>query len=295
MRKKTNKVRYLSSSLVIAICFGVTVSHISPVDGQTVMMSSASNQEGFSLNLFLNKINQKMPWYRHINEFKDYEVPNSPHENETDIILKIINDNNNLTDEEKEYFSSYTDFYDEKSKYFNMETLIPSLKELDIEYLKEDNPEVSGSYNKNTKVIKIYESEKFDEELSNVLFHEFIHTLTIPNEISDTNAFLYEGMTEAENMKYNNLDYGSYRLLRNYIMELRFLVGERVINNYFYGNDMDLIITELAKIAGDEAEAKAFLDLMISHYHAISENNALDAFELNTAVTTMLNVYKQAK
>ena len=106
--------------------------------------------------------------------YKQYESLN-----ENDII-KTINNNPNLSNDEKKYLTSFNDFFTDMLPYWDYSDLMDSLSKMTINYTPESasSSKADGTWDPIFRQISIYESTKLTKDNIGTLRHEFFHATT---------------------------------------------------------------------------------------------------------------------
>lgn len=94
-----------------------------------------------------------------------------------EIIEKAINANENLSDEEKNFFLMFKSYFDDIGKYMDLETIASRLVNLKVNYTTEEckSSDVAGEYNMTDNIITMYLTDSFESCDKSVLAHEFFH------------------------------------------------------------------------------------------------------------------------
>jgi len=201
----------------------------------------------------------------HIKEHKYYEEVEKYQDRQLTVeeIIASINNNPQLTQEEKEFFLSAKNFFNDNIEYFDYYTVIDNLNNLHIEYIKEEskNP---GQYEDFTYTqdakgrIRVYKSTNFSDAPKYALSHGFLHAFT---KMSNTDNYFYEGLHVLINNEYfgNSFYDNGYKVLKNYVYIICELINPEVLRQYHAHNDIKYLIDALTKIIPDENMAITLL------------------------------------
>lgn len=121
--------------------------------------------------------------------FEEFEIEEPTIEYNYEEILEAINNNKNIGESEKEFFSKLKFIFDENYQYMDLDIIQAKLQTLKIRY-GENLKSASASYNLLENEICI-EAETFESTNKATLLHEFLHSLQ-----SNGNPFIGELSTE---------------------------------------------------------------------------------------------------
>jgi len=174
---------------------------------------------------------------------------------ELDEIINAINNNVNLTNEEKKFFLSKSKFFIDNLEYFDYYTVIDNLKRLKIQYIEETKGGTYGEFTvngNNRGLIKIYGVTSFKDTSKYALSHEFLHAFTKYNLVDN---YFYEILNVVLNNEYfgddTNLYDNGYEVLREYFYIMAELVDARVLRKYHANNDINYLKNDLIEIIPD--------------------------------------------
>ncbi|MBQ8473204.1 MAG: hypothetical protein IJ501_06850 [Bacilli bacterium] len=194
-----------------------------------------------------------------IQNYKENELVSKYQDNDVKLedIIQFINSNPNLTNEEKEFFLSCPEYFQDNLEYFDYYTLVNNLSNIYINYINDpSNDGFSGDYTyygKNKNRIRIYESTDFTNCKKSALSHEYLHSFT--NHSLQDNYFY-----EIVNVIFNNEYFGSdselfydssYPTLRKYFYIIAEIIDPNILRQYHANNDINYLIEELIKIIPD--------------------------------------------
>lgn len=185
-----------------------------------------------------------------------------------DDIVKAVNDNPNLTQEEKDMMLSSKKIYEDNYGYYNYGNLLNLLNTIKVNYIPEID-KLAGTYNPLTNVMTIYGGTCFEEIDKTAFTHEFSHMIQNTNPECGT-SFWNEGINSiANNEYYNNMNNdSSYSFQRNVIYALDLIIGDELFRKYYTNNDVNAIVSELYKIYPDEEKANGFMAL-VDYYQCL--------------------------
>ena len=105
-------------------------------------------------------------------------------------IQKAIEDNQNLSNGEKEIINKLKFVFDENYEYMDLDLIIKRLSDLKIEYIEEENEnsQVTAAYYINKNVIQIYKATDLENADLTDLVHEILHVF----QASNTNRLTLE-------------------------------------------------------------------------------------------------------
>lgn len=193
-----------------------------------------------------------------------------------DEIKKVIKDNKNLTDSEKEFLYKLKFVFDENYKYMNLELILDRLSGLEIEYIKDNNEsrQIVGMYCINGNKIKLYGTESFEDASLSTFLHEFFHvlqehgtnrlTLELTNELTTREVLrrMNEmGLIEDDEQFLNNLkkysNYGNgYEPCMRVEYLLANLLSKETIQAYQFGSTDDILVNALLDIDASSSNSK---------------------------------------
>ena len=232
------------------------------------------------------------------------------------IIIDEINNNGNLTEDEKNYFTSFSNFFENDSKYFDATDLYNNLRKFKIEYINEIDEECSGRWDYINKKIIMYDSTNFNNCDKSTLRHEFFHMFSDTKYLYDSfGEYYYESNNAIINNEYagynpNDKEYDTgYFVLNNYTYFINELISNNneILNLYHSSPKIKLIVDELIKIIPDEDKAYNLLNLLYEYFDAYidyvekfnsNENYQKEMnnfFEIKTEIENNLQEYYEAK
>ncbi len=146
--------------------------------GKTIAIIVVAGVEliNFSDKLLHGSISEKVKEIVYGNSLSD-QLDFEEQEYSFETIEKAINLNENLSDEEKEFFLKSKPYFDDLGKYIDMEVLVSRLLDLKINYTTEacKSPNIAGEYSTTGNVITMYLTDSFENCDKSVLLHEFFH------------------------------------------------------------------------------------------------------------------------
>ena len=176
---------------------------------------------------------------------------------------------------------------DHSSFFRNIQSLI--IKEKDKTFLEKMDEILSakaeGTYSTQTNKIRVYssESDPNNKYTNAIKTHELIHMATTKKEgitifcgferTKLGNCFgkgLNEGYTELINRRYFNeddKDAGSYQELQPIVQQIEHLVGKKEMEQFFFANDLEGLISSMEKYATRE-EALSLVQQLDYIFHA---------------------------
>jgi len=114
---------------------------------------------------------------------KELETEEVKKEYNYEEIKNAINNNPNLTKEEKKFLESLKFIFDENNQYMDLEIIIDRLDNLKIEYKKEEkeaaNRTIGGYYDSEENILTMENTESFKDADLRIFLHEFLHVLQI--------------------------------------------------------------------------------------------------------------------
>ena len=205
--------------------------------------------------------------------FLDNNIAYTENYNNLDAITKInkiistINNNPNLTLEEKEFFLSAPEFIEDSINYFRYDKVIEHLEKLNVEYIA--GPSLDGSaasfvYAGPKKgTLKVYNSTSFADAPKWAMSHEFVHAFT-----SYENYIYGKGFYEIINTIINNEYYGvknnverkeiydtGYSWIRAYAYIIISTLEETDLRAYHATGNPEIIVNALNEIIPDKDKA----------------------------------------
>ncbi len=193
-------------------------------------------------------------------------------ENDAQLILNYIEDNIHISNEDKDFLMSMEHFYHENEAHFEMKAVKANIRNMQLIYDKDNQkahnlPErVRGAYTKGTGKVKIFVSDKFDNELvtKQVMFHEFMHVISNKGYVANSSfgLALTEGMNELLAEEYLGTYSETYPKLQTYARIFSEILGTDVMRNSFFQSDIEQVTKALTDIAGDKKAATRFITLL---------------------------------
>lgn len=212
-----------------------------------------------------------------------------------DKIKNVINNNDKLSEEEKDFIFKYFYIIEENSNHISMKVLKDNFAKLDIKYDKQ-----ACSYNKNVlarnniadSMITIYNANSFEEVMElpfgeQTLLHEIIHSLT---RITNLGMGLSEAITETMSCEYTNYtSTNSYENQRKCLYALLEIIDNDNIKEFYFKGDATILVDSLAELINDEDMA----------YELIGEIDLISQYEMNVVNnnydTESTNQYNELK
>lgn len=217
-----------------------------------------------------------------------------------------INDNNNLTEDEKSFLISISNQLIEHEKYMDKFTIEDRLKNLKIDYQGEAfydtyGYSVGGCYCQSTNTI-ILPNTTFSEADKNDFIHEFLHVFQ-----NNSHDFLQELSNEclAREIELKlfeegilselNISKGYDDYIHNYFM-LSKLVGKESLIKYQYSCNIDVIKSELLAISNDDNVVNSLINELNNSRIYNEENNSyepkifFEQDETNKKIYDLLNI-----
>lgn len=172
-----------------------------------------------------------------------------------------LDNNDNLTKEEKEFVKSNFDIIVDNIDYVDLELINHRLEDLDFVYYDYSSNYGYASYTNENK-LEIYDAKNIEQAVSKygerTTSHELCHTFT--TKFKELGLYIHEGLTEIVAREYNGLSLepdrkGAYVLERSAIYPLIELLGEDVIKSYYFSGEPQVLIDGLTSIINDEDKA----------------------------------------
>jgi len=192
-----------------------------------------------------------------------------------EIVEQTINNNPNLSSQEKEFILSQKLFFEELLPYFNYESFVKNYGNLKIIYTPEEFNSIKGLYSAEDNTITMYESTNFADVDKHVLFHEIIH---VGHENANIHTLAYnyiEALTEMFVSEYSNEGTQVYSIQIKNLKQLTEIVGPEVLKEFYVKADLNILINELTKIVPDPSVAVSLLVNNFEHCNAFD----YDTFE----------------
>ena len=185
----------------------------------------------------------------------------------------IINNNPNLTEDEKTLLKNQLEIYADDVEYINFDYMYDRLGSVDFSYTRDYNTISNddeykytdayygvGQYDPTTNVVTLPESD-----INNYIFttHEIAHLMFSP-EVNSFGYMTHEAVTTIFDLEKNggdlSLGKGSYQYERNMVYMLIELLGVDTFKKYYYGGgDINVLKNELNKIINDQGMADAII------------------------------------
>lgn len=230
----------------------------------------------------------------------------------TDQIMDILNNNKNLTRDDKKFVESIKHYFKDNDKYYDMDTVKYNLENLKIVYDRYNQSKynmpntVNGIYDKNENQIVIFTTGRYDgsSKTKRLLLHELLHAIS-NGGFKQENLALTEGITEMNACEYTKTASTVYTEEQTYVRILCELIGEESVKKAYYTGNLEIIIRDLKKIAGTRDEAVKFLSLFndqsIQRGLTYSKNKTIskDAYKsleiINPELTNYIKFYYENK
>ena len=205
-----------------------------------------------------------------------------------DKVKQILEENKNLTDEEKNFILLLEDELEENKKYLNTNTIYENLSQLDINYhykakQTKEQETILGSFNPNSKDIDIYKTTD-QKHIPKTIFHEINHTVQRYDKISPNNPnYIMEATNEIFTKEYfektaqeNNITtQDSYQSQVQAIYPLLEILDITTFRKYHFNKDnqgLNTIIKQLQKIDPSLTKAAELLTAI----------NSMELYDKNT-------------
>ena len=205
-----------------------------------------------------------------------------------DKVKQILEENKNLTDEEKNFILLLEDELEENKKYLNTNTIYENLSQLDINYhhkakQTKEQETILGSFNPNSKDIDIYKIND-QKHIPKTIFHEINHAVQRYDRISPNNPnYIMEATNEIFTKEYfektaqeNNITtHDSYQSQVQAIYPLLEILDITTFRKYQFNKDnqaLNTIIKQLQKIDPSLTKAAELLTAI----------NSMELYDKNT-------------
>lgn len=192
--------------------------------------------------------------YNNKNNYKEIDLEYSDRKLEISEIINAINNNSNLTREEKDFFLSNFEFFYDNLEYLDYYAVLDNLNHLHIEYIEDECDQIGVygdfTYNGIDKGrIRIYEASSFKDTKKYALSHEFLHAFT-------KNYYDYNYIYEAIHVLFNNEYFGKNQILYDSAYEILLkktyilceLIDEDTLRKYHADNNTNYLVDGLMKI-----------------------------------------------
>lgn len=213
---------------------------------------------------------------------EDIVVEDLSNEEKIENLKKLIMDNKNLKDEDKEFLLSRFDMIEDNIDVIKYDTIsfrFKNLNKIDKEYIGT----LAGEYSQGFDTITMTNFTDDKKTYDTAYTHEFFHALQIfpanlgfLEPVNDIFVNEYQGIIEQDD--YRNYSWG-YNAIKPYIYTLMEIINPESMKYCNFTGDVSKIKEELMNIIDDEAK---FYEL-IGYYNALTngiQNNASNnAFE----------------
>lgn len=178
-------------------------------------------------------------------------------------VVDLIKNNPNLNWQEKEYLSSFTDFFTDELPYVDEKDLKDNLNHMYTTYFYEHNPNFTGSWSycgDDIYNIKVYESASNDMVLDvgdyPILRHEFFHTWSVKGDmVNNLGRYFYEFVNSVLANEYayvtkndDAYDWGYENNLGYVMLEL---FSPETIHEFHCQKNCNVLVRELNQILSD--------------------------------------------
>ena len=222
------------------------------------------------------------------------KVGKSINRDDNALVLSATFDNDNLTEDEKEYIYDLVDLLND-NPYLMKSYAYENLRELDIKYGKEPGKEYSknviGTYDDNNNSIEIY-NKRYQND---TLYHELIHCVYADDYIVKLPIFFDEGMTELLSNEYFGknpfLEEKSYPYEVTMVKILCELVGSDKVLEAYSKESIEIVEEALKEKIGlsDPEELIYSMERISKCLHKEQEVKESD---LNNVLFTLTNYYE---
>ncbi len=211
------------------------------------------------------------------------------------LLLHAVDENLNLTEEEKEFLYQFKDLLEE-NPYLDCITTYQAMNELDIIYTtrgKEYPEKIVGIYIPSENVIKIFSK---DNNLD-TLIHEIIHCIFMNQKEGNLPEFFIEGMTELLANEYFEenpfLEENSYPFEITMVKILCDIVGPDIVLKSYSTGNKELLEEAISNKLGSNSSSRLLdnIDQLFKKYESgipISEEEI-------KAITTSIDPYYHEK
>lgn len=228
-------------------------------------------------------------------------------------IEKAINDNENLTDSEKDFIKKLKFVFDEDHQYMDYTEVKERMKTLKIIYRKREDGEetILGRYNRKKNIISILDGKNFEEADKRVIIHELGHAFTPSSngyiyELVNSNASreIFRRLIESGKIEKNkqyidsngamtcyNSGYSKHAGIFYYLLKILPLEARK---QYRYKLDPNIITNELEKIDREKNKHKREKKAqnLIDDLNELKDNNTR---KLRVSIYKELNYYYKEK
>ena len=209
------------------------------------------------------------------------------------ILSESINNNKNLTQDEKRLIENYLWVFAENKKYLDIEYISNMFRDLKIIYTDKKNS-INGKYNSEKNTLYFYGVSSISDLNTITWTHELFHTMQ-KNRYKNNNLFLTETVNTIFNEEYNgiyeNSIYDNYYFYTKMLIEI---IGSEPFKKYQGYNSLDPITIELSKIYGNKNDALKLLydlDKMKILYDNLNYENKQAIIKLEKRIVNSINNY----
>ncbi len=190
---------------------------------------------------------------------------------EVNDIEEALKNNVNLSLEEKEYLTSFTDFFNDMLPYLDYTDVMDSLSKMSIVYQENAGIGVTGAWHhvgNNMYEMQIYNSKEINEDNKKVIRHEFMHVFSAKTALISLglDESFYEFLNRTITNEYDvpvvsskGYDHGYFYLDEIGNMSLE-LFSSETLKKYHANPSLDLLTQELMTIIPDEQMAYSFFN-----------------------------------
>ena len=215
-------------------------------------------------------------------------------EDDNALVISAVLENDNLTEEEKEYIYNLVDLLND-NPYLDKTYAYKNLREVDITYGitpdKDYRKAVIGTYTDELNKIEIIDKEYRDE----TMYHELIHCVYGDDYIVKVPSFFNEGMTELLTNEYFSenpfLEELSYPFEVTMVKILCELIGEDKVLEAYSKEDISIVEKELKEKIGIN-DPEEFLDSMERMSYCLQNQKSINKSDLNNILFTVTNYYE---
>ncbi|MBE6140403.1 MAG: hypothetical protein E7172_02580 [Firmicutes bacterium] len=207
----------------------------------------------------------------------------------TEKIIDLIKNNDNLSNEEKMFFSSNEAFFNKIAPYL----VVNHFEDFDVVYEEKNDENLYGFYEPWFNKITINNADDFSNANLATVAHEFLHLATCFELASPDGRLIIEAMTSNFVREYYGMDDQAYIDAKPYFYVLCEIINEEALLNFYGSGNIELIINELEKIIPNKEMAyKTIVDFDLINYTEIDEE--LKEFAKNE-LNNNLKIYYETK